>query len=831
MDKSTAQKNDEYRPTGEKEGPLSNVGQTNDLISTREQTVDFLDETKGELYSFGRVPEAVSSDDLTGASLGDFLKRPTLIKTFTWLESGFGETSFDPWTLFFSNSYITNKIQNFAYFRGNLKIKIVVNSSPFYYGALLVSYSPLPNAVIGVASTTSKYITLSQRPHIWIWPQTNSGGELLLPFLYNQNYLDLTTATTVASMGSIRFTQYTPLQSANGATTNGVTIQVYAWCEDSELFGPTHKAALQSKDEYGNGPVSGPATALANISSYMHRIPIIGKYARATTIGASAASDIAKLFGWSNVPVIEDVKPLKNLPFHDIASAHVSEPTSKFTLDPKAELSVDPAIVGTTNEDELSISYLVQKESYLCNFNWNTTDAVSTLYFASKVTPVLQDVGNPSAASTYTIGTTPLSYIAALFRHWRGDIIFRFKIVCTKYHKGRLKVTWDPIGTTNTSSDMSNILMTKIVDLSETDEIEFRVPYMQTLPWSRCNPSWTSNNWSVVGSPPGIANESNGVLNVRCLTNLSAPIDTAPVNVLVFVRGAENLEFANPDQSDANRNVSLFTMQSLNETSGEPDSNQYHINWGEAIPSLRLLLRRSALADEVRAGGPIITTDKIGVLRLFTTKYPPAPGYDPNGWYTAKGVETPANTYNINYSFHTPLEWISAMFVVMRGGVRWHLNFNTDSAGLFSSVNVRRLTNAGLGPPYKWQYNTIAAAGASDSQVAKSFQRTDQHQNGMGGTIVHNLNTQTGISYECPLMTPYRFAFANPKNWVKGVSTDGTNHDTYVVDVTVKPSKFSSDITDTTIQRFVSAGTDFNLHMFFCSPVVYYNANQGNTPV
>lgn len=286
------------------------------------QTASFFDETSGEFLSFPEPTSSVFKEDAQmGVDLGNFLSRPTLIKTFSWLESGFGETSFDPWTLFLSNAQIKNKLNNFAFLQGNLKLKVVMNAAPFYYGALLMAYTPLPNFATSIASTPNKYIAWSQRPHIWIYPQNNAGGELSLPFLYPENFVDLTSAADVATLGSIKLLQYTTLASANGATSNGVTIQIYAWMENPVLTGPTVKLALQSGDEYGNGPISAPATAVAHWSKYLSKVPYIGRLAKATGIGASAVSQVAKLFGWTNVPVIEDVKPMKNLPWHDLSSA------------------------------------------------------------------------------------------------------------------------------------------------------------------------------------------------------------------------------------------------------------------------------------------------------------------------------------------------------------------------------------------------------------------------------------------------------------------------------------------------------------------------------
>lgn len=800
------------------------------VSSLTSQTVSFQDADPGEQVVFANAPTDQTMDR-KDIGLHKFLERPTLIKTVNWTEAAFTEDTFDPWTLFLNNSYIKNKLQNFHFLRGNLKVKIVMNAAPFYYGAMLCSYKPTPNFTLSVTTAQQRLIALSQRPHIWIYPQLGAAGEVTVPFIYPFNYVDVTSAANIADLGRLTLTTYAELASANGATTNGVTLQLYAWMENPELSGQTYKAALQSgSDEYGNGPVSAPAAALAKFAMHFQEIPIIGKFAKATTIGASAVSHIAKLFGWSNVPVINDVMPFKNLPFHDIPSAHISEPTPKFTLDPKAELSVDPSIVGGPSEDELAVSYLAQRESYLTSATWATTDAVDTIYFSSAVQPYLVDYTTATAGGTQTIYRTPISWVASLFAHWHGDIIFRFKIVASKFHQGRLRISWDPDGGYGILTDTSNIITTKVVDISENDDVEFRVPYLQIRPWLTCYRDIIYRSWSTSTKATGSDVYQNGVLTVQCLTNLSAPVDVAPVKILVFVRGAENLEFGNPIELDDFAKCSHITMQSKEvdyPSSQEPE--RFHVNFGEPVPSLRLLLRRSNKVDVQPIGRKVVTTDLSGVITHYLTKYPPPPGYDPKATFTAKGVEVPATTFPFTYSNMTTLEWVTSAFVGMRGGVRWHYNFDSDSIGSTASVEFRRLSNynlSGNGLSYTSTYVT----GDSFSKEASRLNTIPHEHNASGGVVVNNTSVQPGISLEMPMMTGTRFYYTNPNYWLNGTFDDGSFNDVYKMSLAVHPAA-RSNTTLMTMHRYCCAGTDFSVSFFLNVPPLYFNNAMGNTPV
>jgi len=788
------------------------------------QTAEFVDANVGEILDFKTsVTQEAPTDNQSTLGLAEFLSRPTLISTSSWTTSAFTTSTINPWQLFFNDAVIKNKISNFAYFRGDLKIKIVVNCSPFYYGALIAYYSPInsPN----LASTAVDFVTVSQRPHIWIYPQTSSGGELHIPFFYHKNYVSLTTAATLGSLGSLTFKQYTALTSANGATSNGCTIQVYAWVENAQLQGNSTGAVMQSgrvRDEYGNGPVSAPAAALSNWAQHLRDVPIIGKYATATQIGSSAVSRIAQLFGWSNVPVIEDVKPMKNVPFHDLASAHLSEPTSKMTFDPKGEISVDPTITGLSNVDEMILSNMLQHESFLTSSSWTTSDTVGTQYFFSAVTPMLYDRGTASSGGTYGIAMTPMCHVSRAFTHWRGDIIFRFKVICSRFHQGRLRISWDPTAANSGTTDNTNVILTKVIDLAESDEVEFRVPYMQAAQW--CNTTnylgeiYTTNNWlNGAGSRTLLADTTNGAITVKCLTNLSAPTDTATVTILTFVRAADNFILANP--CDLPPLMSWLQMQSgvAQIDDGKISEDFHKINFGDPVLSLRTLLRRSVKHD-VRV---VVGTASTGV-RITTSlqgRQPLQPGYDTNGYLQVKGVETPATSYGFNAVAFTPLSWFSPAFIATRGAIRWHylVNINCDAAGFVPvDVDITRGTNSVVTGSNQLIIQDI-------SSTLEAF-RGDTKWKGASGTALTHQITQSGVSVEMPMNSQYKFTYTLPTMSTIGSQTDGTEYDTYRMRVTMGRNNSASS---TAITRYVCAGTDYGLHFYLGVPVLYYNPSMG----
>lgn len=825
--------------------PLAGSGSLKSQIN---ETVDFHDAAGGQ--SGGRnyaIGAETSTDQTEQIDFVKFLSRPVRIANFTWNESDAVGTShvYNPWNLYFNDTRVKYKLNNFAFIQCTLKIKILINASPFYYGSMYCGYQPLqvftPSTIVN-DSGTRYLIPYSQRPCVWLTPQANEGAEMTLPFVYFQNWINAQSASAMTNMGQLTFLNYTTLQSANGVAGTGVSVAIYAWAEDVKLSGPSVGLATQADefqvqaDEYGNGIVSAPASALATAASYFRNIPIIGRFATATQMGASAVSSIAKLFGFTNVPVIADTMPFRSEPFPKLASSEIGYPVEKLTLDSKNELSIDPSVAGLDSKDEMVISTLVQKESYLCTATWSTTNVVDDILFTSTVTPALIDVD----ASTYRkYYLTPMAWISNLFLHWRGDIIFRFRIVASPYHKGRLRISFDPAGyggeNITVDAVSSNVVFTEIVDLALNNEVEFRVPYQQALAFLIASRFTTTGPvWSVNSNSPGFLHNGtvdNGTLTVRVQTALTAPVALSSVSVMVFVRGAENLEFANP--INPSPGLTNWTVQS--DTQGptmiskvigtsEPSVNdqRYLVNFGESVHSLRTLLRRMSLVS-VSTTPTDATNDNFIVQKIFA-KLPPYYGYDPRGIHFAKGLITPANTYQFNFVKIHPVNWMLPAFVGYRGSMNW--TFNTDAPSALGSVRVVRL-------------NTGTFASANDGYIGGSFVKGTRSQDassfmnaldaGCAGSALTNQLTQAGINVQCPMYAAYRFQSTNPVYTTLPAAADGSLFDMFMYEATCDSVTGVSN-KGLKIWSYAGIGTDFS-PLFFLNVPTYIFIDAPVVPV
>ncbi len=803
---------------------------------THEQTVEFVETTKGSMQGLSANDMSLTNYDATpDVDLGNFLSRPTRILTGTWnlTDSAGSWISLNPWYSFFNDARIKNKVNNFSWIRCNLHVKFIVTSSPFYYGAMLASYHPLLDVntdTVATTSTLSQFVPRSQRPHVWIYPQENKAGTLVLPFFYHKNWLDIKSATDLQNMGEINMDIISILRSANGASGVGVTVQAFAWATDVELCGPTVGLAVQSQDEYGQGPISKPASALSYAAGKLKDVPIIGKFATATQIGADAVGKVANLFGFTNVEVISDTQPFRPSPFPQLSSSEVGFPGEKLSLDPKNELSVDPSVLGLPQTDELAIDHLVQKESFLTSTTWSTSDAVDSQLFASAISPWMfrQD----ATAYARTIQLPPVAWIANLFANWRGDVIFRFKFVVSKYHKGRVKISFDPSGQGSNNliqvTETSNAIYTRIVDVSEEDSVEMRIPYKQAIAWLRTDTSFSNDVWFRRGADSGAnfiydSSKHNGMLTVRVMNTLTAPVASSTIDLLISVRGAENLEFANPTHIGE---FSPFNVQSQDEYEDEgrmttigagssPFSELYLTNYGECIKSLRQLLRRSSL-NEVWAE-PNDSSSAYYIIQHDFTRFPVPYGFDPSGLWSANKVTT-TGTAPFNFTWSTPLNWVMPAFVAARGSTMWTFNPSVNSSvPWMTHVRVVRRPNVDVSACTR-TFSTLATKGTT-SVNANYFR--NQYLSGQAGQALTHQLTQAGLTVTFPHYSRYKFNSTSPAKINAPSGVDGSQSQTSRLEVYLSPA-YGTDAHPVLIEKYVSIGADFSLHWFLNVPTTYF---------
>lgn len=775
--------------------------------------------------------------DDTIAHLGTYLSRPVLINTFTWAQSTTGTdlNSFLPWTLFFNDSRIKSKLVNFARLQCNLRLKFILNASPFYYGLLKVNYDPL----VSNRATGQNFITQTQLPGPYIAPQEMSSVEMKLPFFWPRDYLDICSIEDFNSMGKIYYNVIEQLQSANAVVAGQITISCYAWAEDIHLAAPTSFNALQ-------GPIANTARTISNVAGALANIPPLAGIGSAVSAGAGMVSNLAAALGFSNEPNTKDVDPVQVKTFHAFANTEQKIPLDKLSLDPKNQVSMGPDTVGLGNVDELAVSEFCAHEAWIGRVAWTSSLATGTHLVSWFVTPHMQDHEYLTEPARNKFTMTPTRYLSRFYKYWRGSMIYRIKIVATQYHKGRIQISWDPEDSAHASVDTETTNITKIVDLDAEREIEFIVPYKGVRTWNSTNYEdqgdmpikYTTGDY---GRIPNKA-EHNGAISVFVQNQLSGPVDPAAVQIVVFARAGPDFEVAGPVETI--RQYSANIPQGPTTLDGGALENETEVTAftvGERTSSIRQLLHRTVcygLFPRLVTQGQGFTTDP--AMWMSTALFPKVPrsyGYDDLGISWTLNIVGEEASKRANFVYETPTDAFTNCFAGYRGSVNWH------ATPIMHDMNDQPLLSIGRHPkghlvtsaPTPTGDPHLFALGANMLQVvstdtyptdmAKKFVgetltasggRINNVDRGLGGMSLGHTKIQPFVSVNIPQYSGVRFQPA----WIKQrdlITSSDRIYDSFRVDNT----QFGGMERNRYMTLYTSAGVDFNLFYFVCVPPLW----------
>lgn len=798
------------------------------------QNITFVDDLKAQDISMGTLDAGgYDQDNDEVAHLSDYLSRPVrIIQNSAWtIGTPFSFANVNPWQLYFNDAYVKNKLQNFGKIRCKLHLKFMVNGSPFHYGSIRACYFPLVDSR-STYTSLADLVPFSQTPGVYLEPQNMTTSEMELPFLWPHNWLEITKNSDFVSMGVLTLTEYATLASANGAT-GSISLSCYAWATDVEVMGPTSLGALQG-DEYvtSQGTISGPATAVASVAARLADAPVIGPFARATEVGARATASIARLFGYSNPPMIDDVHAYQPKSFHAFANAETRMPLDKLSLDPKNEVTISSKVAGVDEPDPLVFKELLCRESYLDKVTWDSSKTQLTLLWSALVNPHYSYL----AGGYHT--TPPMTHFSSNFRLWRGSIVYKFRFIKTQFHRGRVIISYDPNGDITANNDTETTTFTRIVDLNTEDEVEFSVPYKSTAPMSQV-PSLAS--WPATYSSSTTPTYSfdpayhNGCITVRVQNVLSGPTTSPSITMLCYVRAGEDFMLAAPTTLSSSLTLrdpamviqSSEKVVSIAQATSSADTNVASITTGEVIASMRPLLHRThyILSQALGGGTTTNTTGLITTNNVYTRV--------PQGWGRAWQGN---NAYNyatvsaasVGYVFGTnnPIDWTLDCFVGYRGSMNVHVNVN-QAPGSVTNIGTLAITrNYGI-PVISATRNlngstAVVTYAASNPYATYARSGTTGNFNSGAGATITNPATQTAISANIPQYWPTRFmpAFHTVR------SVDPKNplfYDNF--SVVARGITAVSDATPPTswpiLDLWQSAGVDFQPIFYLCTPRIF----------
>lgn len=810
------------------------------------------------------LDDGMSSD----ADIGNFLSRKVRIAQYTWTPSANFTHVLNPWEAFLNNAAVQNKLANYYLLKGDLEITILVNGTPFHAGMLLASYSYMSvvSEIFTVGGDTHS-VTRSQRPHCWLNLSTDKSGCICVPFFSPTPYLSLGDATTsAADLGTLNIDSLRPLIQIN-AGSDVVSVAVFARLVNVKLTAPTQRVVTISgnsqvdieslfvfevqadtsknpDDEYDTkGVISGPASAIADYAGYFTNIPYIGPFATATQMGATAVGGIAQLFGYSRPIQLADVMPMRNTVVSSLALTEGGDTSQKLTVTGKQELTIDPSTVGFDGTDELTIKHMSQVESYLTQFEWPVTAALSDYLFSIDVDPMAER--RDAEPGGFRIIPTSLSFLSRAFSEWSGTIKFRFQVIASQYHRGRLGIIYDPYGGSGTNP--YNTTFNTVLDLAEARDITLAVNWQNDRPYLECDGTNTRDFWQTAVPEARIVHRdfANGVLYVQVINELVVPDAVSSAHILVSISAGDDFELVNP----RGENIQVFPdpivtisgeskidisslfkyevqasateITPVDENSPEGENvvdvttavvitrpEKPLMYYGERIMSIRQLLKRSCLWRTMGVFTAATTAEKYSwVMKAFPT----TGGYDPAGQDSAIG---PIPFW---YNNSTYLTYFKYYFAGWRGSIRYKFCPNSEIHNIYAqryTGATARATASTFRP-----LTTQAVLRGQSTSVSAHNGIIDAKHSSAGSALTQN-RTMDALEVEIPYHINLRFSRTHAVFNAVNTNTIGNAYPGGDAFVLLAHTPYSaSSIFNCAV--YVAAGEDFNFFGRVGAPVLY----------
>lgn len=473
------------------------------------------------------------------------------------------------------NEVITNWAQGVNRLTGayGIRAKIVltlqISATPFHQGLVCMSGQYGYVNRIGVYDRGRDSCTSTNLPHVVLDLSSDTSVQLHMPFLFVAEYCSIKVNAQETKYCQFQLNNLSFVPSIAGM--GPPTYQIFLHLEDIELFGATPQATriislnagrklspVTEEFEKDTHPYSSALHAAGRTVSFIAKgVPSIASIGGPVAWALGKAAGVVRYFGYGK-PAVTD--PLMRIVRQDnVGEFNTDVATSCMVLAATAQntTSINTA-VGSTDVDEMSLSYIVSRWAQVNVFDYSTSSPPGTLLYATPINmlafwfksagglPAVNTVVSRfSSATSNSVQPSHLMFAASCFKQWRGGIKFRFTFAKTKMHAGRVMVAYNPYTQTRTNTitmtSTTNVTIPEygtigadpfgysaIFDLKDGNVFEFKVPYVCPIPYS--------NTASDVGA-----------LALYVVNPLIASsVVSSTISVVVEVAGDSDFELSNP---------------------------------------------------------------------------------------------------------------------------------------------------------------------------------------------------------------------------------------------------------------------------------------------
>jgi len=494
---------------------------------------------------------------------------------------------------------------------------------------------------------------------------------------------------------------------------------------------------------------------------------------------------MASLFGWSMPVMTTQPSRIRPEPFQNSANLIGYDTGHRITMDPKQELTVDPRICGTV-DDDMVIATIAKRESLLDLQTWS--------YSSSPMSPIWRAFVMPQMHRRYTSGTnqyvqpTALHYASIPFQAWRGSIKLTFTFYPTSFHRGKIAVFYEP-NCDQFSLISAGLSLNKnylaIIDLQTTTEVSVCIKWAQPRYYQECAPDTVSQySISSASAASVMRNYANGWVALVPITNLVGPSGYA-VDYAVTV-SSDDIEFAYPDQSLLPKRVTQGDSSTQMDGPcidlvdiGSDSVRAAQLHYGERVFSFRSLLKRFTQTDVKTL---VVSSYNVGDFVVYRPTIVPQLLPSPSG--------TTADSSTVSL-----LSFLRPSYLGMRGGFRKRVRITGHAPAMMAIMSVQLDSPIGVPTP---GFSLVGASNITGIRGATQF--APYTNSGIEFEIPCYTNNLFGVPSNADIYDPSLSSMFLPRALRSySVFMDCTANATYVA------SELTAAAEDFTLMNFIAA--------------------------
>nr|QHI42120.1 polyprotein [Rondonia iflavirus 1] len=451
------------------------------------------------------------------------------------------------------------------YWRGTMHIKVQVNANKFQVGQLQCAWFYQPKADNSFTDLRSDVYARSGAAHVIANASPSNEAELVVPFKMHKSMLHTKTKQGYGD----------PLDEGTLFVT--VLNQLYTVSNTSPRADFT--IFIKFSDNEFTGMISGdidtpPSYQMMNALTPMVKI--------AENLLTSSNNDNNRDNPPSNQP------PPMFVPTGSHSwciGTDLSEPIHNLRLSGKAQTCHPDKEI-----DEMSIKHLSRKYQLLAQFKWSTQHRTGQRLWACPANPLppknilhVSKAQSENLLAAYQL--VPVGFVSSLFQYWRGSLEFRFDIVASQYHAGKLMLAYIPglDEDEEVTLEQARASPNITINLKDTLSYTWRIPYVADVPWwpRRYAGNSLLNNHT---SPSKIFVFVN---NELVLGSTVYPV----IDINVYMRGGDDFEVAIPVQPAMGLGSDRRYLGTLEPFSVYPTNEQYYSGAWHQVPNAQVFRR------------------------------------------------------------------------------------------------------------------------------------------------------------------------------------------------------------------------------------------------